>query len=215
MLKFFDWLQRKRHAKGFGIHSPFAFDMITKIIPEGKYTYYAYADIARLLSETGVHLPPKNAYYRLCNRLVHHFQPRRILEVNSGNGIQSLFITASDSSIDCYCMENDAKKREMAKRLLAKRQRNTLFIDSLDEVKNTRFDAIFIQPDGDFSLSAKELLSISHEQTFWVIHPIKTADAKHFWKKIVNEDNVRITFEKKRTGIVFLNPSYHKLNYLI
>ena len=36
---------RKRHAKGFGIHSPYAFRFVNDVINPGRYGYYAYKEI--------------------------------------------------------------------------------------------------------------------------------------------------------------------------
>lgn len=40
------WLKRFRHRRGYGVHSPFAFQFITYVIYE-RGTYYAYADLRK------------------------------------------------------------------------------------------------------------------------------------------------------------------------
>jgi len=52
----FDHLKRLRTAKGFGVHSPFAFNFITNVLFE-KYSYYAYFDIPQYLSEKHIDAP--------------------------------------------------------------------------------------------------------------------------------------------------------------
>lgn len=38
------WWQRLRHSRGFGIHSPFAFRLITEVLrPQRSYAYYSEA----------------------------------------------------------------------------------------------------------------------------------------------------------------------------
>lgn len=44
-------IKRRRHGKGFGIHSPFAFMLITQIF-HSPYRYYGYDDIESLLEST-------------------------------------------------------------------------------------------------------------------------------------------------------------------
>ena len=41
----FIWLSRFRHRCGYGVHSPFAFNLITQVIYEST-PYYKYRDLA-------------------------------------------------------------------------------------------------------------------------------------------------------------------------
>ena len=50
---FFKWLKRKKQAKGFGIHSPFAFNFVTNVIYE-KHGYNAFGDIEQLLQDNNL-----------------------------------------------------------------------------------------------------------------------------------------------------------------
>lgn len=43
-----------RHSKGFGVHSPFAYDLVGMVISPGRYAYYGYSDIdGALFGEPG------------------------------------------------------------------------------------------------------------------------------------------------------------------
>lgn len=56
-----EWLKRLRTSKGFGVHSPFAFSLITDTLrPRPGYAYYAYS----ILSD-----PTDRLIYRLAARL--------------------------------------------------------------------------------------------------------------------------------------------------
>ena len=44
--KLFDYPLKWRTSRGYGVHSPFAFNFITKVIGEKEAEYYAYAEIA-------------------------------------------------------------------------------------------------------------------------------------------------------------------------
>lgn len=43
-------IRRLRHRRGFGVHSPFAFNLITKVIEE-NFMYYSYAEIEQIRRE--------------------------------------------------------------------------------------------------------------------------------------------------------------------
>lgn len=57
----FDWLKRLRSSRGFGIHSPFAYNFVLNVLRE-RYPYYAYDEIIerdyRLLYRIALSLCP-------------------------------------------------------------------------------------------------------------------------------------------------------------
>ena len=74
----FVWLRRIRYRRGYGIHSPYAYNLVTGVL-YNPGTYYAYSWLDRLL-------PPRvrlfhlrsMAVHRLLFRLANHWQPRLI-----------------------------------------------------------------------------------------------------------------------------------------
>lgn len=42
---------RWRHSKGFGVHSPFAYNLVTTVVRPGIYGYYGYDDIESAIYE--------------------------------------------------------------------------------------------------------------------------------------------------------------------
>ena len=74
----FVWLHRLRHRRGYGVHSPFAFALITQVVySPGRY--YAYDRLNRLHSRADRLLRPRRrAVCRLLFRLANFVQPARI-----------------------------------------------------------------------------------------------------------------------------------------
>ena len=126
-----EWLRyflRSKHRKGFGVHSPFVFYLVTKVIEE-RYPYYKYdlieiirtalfrtkkrlhakaedgtmverniSDMARALSK----LP---SYDQLLFRLVNHSKPKHLLEMRASFGLSSMYLAAPDSKAQLWTME--------------------------------------------------------------------------------------------------------------
>ena len=99
----FIWLSRFRHRCGYGVHSPFAFSLITQVIYEST-PYYKYKDLAveqkKLASQKD-----KNWKYeskkvkRLLFRLVNYTQPDTI--VDAGRlAASSLYLKAGKEGAD-------------------------------------------------------------------------------------------------------------------
>ncbi|WP_298653834.1 hypothetical protein [uncultured Proteiniphilum sp.] len=209
-------LLRKKQSKGHGVHSPFAFDLITSVI-HSPYSFYAFSDIREILWQNGLDPNLITGFNRLSFRLVHYFQAGDILEINSGTGLNTLFLTAPSSHIHCRCVEEDKDKIAVAERLLKQAgriwERGT--VSSLSACEGKGYDAVFINLTGKNVPDIPILTKLSHPNTFWVLHPIKKGRAKQFWNEIVHDEKARITFDVKDTGIVFLRPDFHKANYLV
>ena len=77
-----------RHRKGFGVHSPFAYNLITKVIEE-TYSYYAYQQIEEVwhtrvcnqLTQDDFQRrkPVSKKYGHLLFRMVNRFRPNMVL----------------------------------------------------------------------------------------------------------------------------------------
>lgn len=211
----FDCVQRKRHSKGFGVHSPFAFDLITNIIYIPS-PFYAFSDIQNHVGKSNeVPLSSTTKFNKLTFRIIQRFKPENILEINSGRGIGTLFILAPDKRIRCTCIENDKTNILLASKLLGENRDRVILTGEEEFRSGEKYDAICMHLSGNINFSPEQLFAKSREDAFWIIEGINNRYAKQFWANIVNDERARFTFDMKHSGIVFLKSSYHKLNFLI
>lgn len=206
----FNWIQRFRHSKGYGVHSPFAFDFITNVVYE-KHWYYAFTDLEYLLLSNGIDIHNYN-FYHLSYRLITFFKPKTVLEMGFNNVVNTLFICHPDKELLCYSLGNDHQTEVLSTKLLAGIGRRAQFLNQLD--KDIKVDSIFLDIKQD-SFDVEEMLLRSNGDAFWVIQGIDTRLGRRLWKSIVRDSRVSITFDSKDVGIVLLNKSYKKQNYLI
>ncbi len=179
-------IRRKIKAKGHGIHSPFAYEFITKVIYSG-YAYYAYFDIKKLLAKQKIE-PYNERLHHLSYRLIQYFKPDKTLEINPENNINSLYLCHSGKEMILHSLEEANEKQKY----------DAIFIYLIDEKSNIDF-----------------LLSISNENCFWLLSGINSKTGKHIWKKIVKDSRVQFTFDMKDIGIVVLKKDFLKSHYLI
>jgi hypothetical protein len=208
------WLQRMKQSRGHGIHSPFAYDMITNVL-RSPYSYYAFQDIEKVLTEYGLDTNLITDFNHLSYRLVHHFKAKTILEINSGKGVNTLFLTASSADIHCTCLEVDVEEVAIAKGLQKKSGMNCEVIPMLPAGDKKRYDAIFVNLKEKNQISIDTLMVHSHENSFWVFYPLNNNSGKQFWRNIVKDERISITFDRKDAGIAFLRFAYHKMHYLV
>lgn len=72
-----DKYKRWRHGRGYGIHSPYAYEMVREVLnPPRIYAYYAYHEIGRLRSLYAPDMPLRELF--LIFRVVNRFKPRSV-----------------------------------------------------------------------------------------------------------------------------------------
>ena len=94
------WLRKWRTSHGFGVHSTFAYNLITKVIRQTSAHYYAYAEIDSLCPKgrrigatdnfSGFHYAIPDA--RLLFRLLCHFNPVEVIDVGNGHEVTNTIL---------------------------------------------------------------------------------------------------------------------------
>ncbi len=86
---------RWRHRRGFGVHSPFAYDIVTTAINPGSYGYYGYEEIDRILLSAAEYGGALRKDAKLLLRLLIHLRSRRLLLPSSAPGLTKSVMTAA------------------------------------------------------------------------------------------------------------------------
>lgn len=138
-------LYRKvRYRKGHGVHSPFVFNLITKVIDE-RATFYSEEDIEltrKKIShiDESVLLPsihgngnetltlyealkkkaikPKNG--ALLIRMANYFKPRNILQVGESCGFSTLYLAAFSSDVQVIVLEEHPGRASLCRTVFEK-----------------------------------------------------------------------------------------------
>lgn len=214
--------KRLKQSRGHGVHSPFAFELITRVF-RSPYSFYAFFDIPERLRTQGVDPRLITHFNHLSFRLVHHFKARDILEVNPGTGINTLFLMAPSTQINCIWLEGETSGDSdgsilsllprqphrmvvpptSGEELLLSGERLFMASQELLPTKGGLFDAIFVNCSNTYLPSIDQLLKLGYERAFWVIHPINKEPGKQYWKQIVYDKRINVTFEGKEVGTVF------------
>jgi predicted O-methyltransferase YrrM len=229
-------LYRKlRYRKGHGIHSPFIYNLITKVIEE-KTPYYVFEDIEQLRKEllnhenhlgilTAQETQPKN-YGALLFRLVNFFKCRTILQTGGSTGLMSLYLALPlRNSCECYVLEERNGLSDAVRTFAENYSLKNLYWmegayeENLLRLKPeiTSFDFIFINAMGDSEKTSELLRSTEtfiYQDTVMVIDNIRCDKAmKKLWQEIKNRTDVRLTIDLLSLGLVFFDPRLHKQHY--
>lgn len=89
---------RWRHSHGFGVHSPFAYDLIKMAIRPGSYEFYGYQDIDNVVYGAGYKGYPKSRHdARLLLRLLVQLATKRLI---LPDGLPAMSAAASAAGVE-------------------------------------------------------------------------------------------------------------------
>lgn len=195
------WLKRFRYRCGYGVHSPFAFDFITNVVYE-KASYYAYGEI-----ESNIHAGRAAAIKqkscqskrvnRLLLRLVNRVQPETIIDAGK-QGLDASYLQAGKRSAEYIPLlsENIADFSPI-------QQVDFLYIDHPENVG-------LVENLYEYGVNR------TTSRSMIVIRGIYHSDAMDaFWKQVVADERVGITFDLYDLGILFFDHSKIKQHYIV
>ncbi len=227
------WLLRFRHRKGYGVHSPFAFNLITGVIYE-KAQYYDYEYLSDLIENTSQkHSSSWNRYlespkiYEFIFRLTNYAHPQTILEIGTSVGASSVYLSCCRKKARFITVDKNSPANVLANTLFKNYSGNIDFrfgdvsalvsgaISELDSL-----DFLFLHA-GNYPLNAVQLMfeqciSKSNAGSVFLIQDIhKSSTLKNWWKNIQLDDRVGITFDLYDFGIIFFDRKKIKQHYVV
>jgi len=84
---------RFRHRNGYGVHSPFAYNLIKGVIYE-SHMYYAYPELARMRGSYAGRLSVSGRMDRLMFRLANYVRPEKAAIVGRNRGVTGKYVAA-------------------------------------------------------------------------------------------------------------------------
>lgn len=197
----FIWLRRFRHRCGYGVHSPFAFDLITRVIYE-KTPYYKYKDLAeeeeKLAPEKGVCWEYESRKVkRLLFRLVNYARPDTLVDFGTLSA-SSLYLKAGKEGAD----------------YLSASSLSELFPEA-----GVAVDFLYLHDYRRAELMEEAFgicASCATEKSLFVIEGIRyTPQMRALWRQIQEDERVGITFDLYDLGIVFFDKTKIKQDYIV
>ena len=195
----FIWLSRFRYRCGYGVHSPFAFSLITDVIYE-KMPYYAYSSLQeeqkKRIRECGWSKGTRKVN-RFLFRLVNRMQPATIVEVGCPS-VTSLYLQSGKPSAS-YLFASDLSE---------------LFLDA-----DTSVDFLYLNDYRNPEL-LEEVFRICAQRTtlksVFVIQGIcYSKEMKALWKRLQDDERVGVTFDLYDLGLLFFDKTKIKQHYIV
>ena len=185
---------RSKHWRGYGVHSPYMFYLVTMII-EDKNSFYRFSQIENMrkilkkttkkikIEEGGVEkevgissLLKKGVisptYDQLLFRLIKFFHPKNILEIGTSAGVTSMYMAAPYSDTKVCTVENQKEVAKLARLSFQRAEFHNIEVYNPKE-DGTRYDKKIKETDFD-------LYYFGRESTVAEIKEVLTRDSGKF-----------------------------------
>ncbi|MDR0683193.1 MAG: class I SAM-dependent methyltransferase [Dysgonamonadaceae bacterium] len=224
-----------RYRRGYGVHSPFVYNLITKVIEE-RSSFYAYKEIEnfrkklltgndKLSSITAKETQHPN-YGALLFRIVNFFKCRNVLQIGCSTGVLSLYLAlAFRTHGECYLLEErlellqSLKDYALAHNLKKFRYIEGDYAESLQKLYTTfpEADLIFINLHS-CSEDVKKIFCLCmpfiKKTSILILNDItRNKEMKNLWKKVKEYAQTRISIDLYALGIVFFDDKLPKRHY--
>lgn len=208
-----DWINRKRHNRGYGIQSPSSFFFITQVLKE-PLPYYAYPTLTTIAKEEGFSTKRLKELFRITN----YHKPQNCIALCSP--AVACAMTTARPSVDTYCITDKNPCKRTANQLTENRckiiQGNITdgLAAVLGKVKNIGILYIGNIPDRAELLEAA--LRYTNENSLIVIDGIhKDRLAKEWWQDIIDNPATIVTYDMYSYGLLYFNKERYKQNYTL
>lgn len=188
------WLRRVRHRCGYGIHSPFAFGLVTGVVYE-RAAYYAYTPLRRQRRLTPSALPERDD--RLMLRLINHHRAATCLLVGRQTEMTRRYLEAGRAGCRIRTLA-DPSPRALA-----------------DELRRGGGAEMYCLVEcDDWPGLVAELLPYANDRTLIAVSATRRGIGRR-WREVEREERVRVAFDLHDWGLAYFDRRLNKQNYVI
>lgn len=210
-------VRKIKNRKGYGVHSPFAFGIITEVIEE-KLPYYAYQSMQRVYPSNAP-IPFKVACLLL--RLANRFKCRTMLEIGCDGGYTILPMALTDSRNIVYAVSTPEVAAQTQSHLSAFKNvlDRTRFISNIEDLpSDVTIDMLVVNgmPNRDHEAFCTWVLTHVSEDGIIFVKGIKPGRMNEsFWDCLCDYDDIQISMDMYDYGLAIRRPKFFKQHYVV
>ncbi|MEA4841398.1 MAG: hypothetical protein VB110_10390 [Bacteroidales bacterium] len=220
-----------RHHKGFGIHSPYLFHLITSVI-QGKYPFYCFETIESLRKElnnkpTCFNQQKKTHSGQIIFRIIQDAKFKTLLELGTSSGIETQYMIFANQKARCISITDSAESAAIARKgfqiqgleqielhLLKPKEMPEILIDKLENLDFVLFNQIS-DPQKYQDLFQKCLCKRNNGSIFVFMNMHESPGKTQAWENIRAHQDVQVSIDLFNLGIILFNPEVEKKKYVI
>lgn len=235
--RYLQYLIRSKHRKGFGVHSPFMFYFITKVIEE-KLPFYRFAQLRslrRILAKSTKEVSGKRmsawvkeemseAYLQMLFRFVHALKPNTMVEMGTSIGLTSAYLATPNTKARLLTVGNDAELMKLAAMNLQKvgADHVQLFESGWNEAKNvwrevdccdflffsSKFPAEYVRDVWDQGAS-----KMTDAAVVVMADIYRDKERMDVWQELQKCEKVRVCLDLHHYGLLFFDEKLQRESY--
>lgn len=216
------YIHRFRNKRGFGVHSPFAFNLITQVmrgkLPYGNVNQLDEA-IEYVCDKSGKHINKKK-FHILC-KIINHLQPKYVLEIGSYYGLSTIALAQSECKPQLSLLTHRKGDIEyLNHHMKSAHLSNIELLESMPlSSEPKRFDFIYLHGAvaGKTILETIQLArSISTPNGVILIDRLtQSEEARNEWKEVLRSGVAQMIIDQKKRALIFLDTTLNRKNYFI
>ena len=195
------------HRKGHGVHSPFVFNFIIRVIEE-KARYYAYDEIEeayryakRQAKKESLSKPLPLKYHKLTYRVANRFSPQTILELGSDCGVTAKAMTLAATKAQITTLDSNAV--EEIKNYLSQSTPNLIYIHACKTAEEYKTLYAILTP------------RLAEYQTIVVEGVRQTKEFYKLFNEFALNNTIKVTIDLYDIAILVSSPKLNKQTFRV
>ena len=190
------WLRRAQYSRGFGVQSPWAYKFIRYVVNE-HYPYYKYAQLKQQVY--GINKRVRKLC-RLYFRIANFQQPHSFIDYLPFSSCYKIYTLAGAKKTHYQPISQDTTP-ESYTRILAEVGDNSIVRVSLR---------------GNYREFIDKAIDLLPSTSVLILEHIKrNKETEAYWKSLVADDRTGITFDLYYCGLIFLDKTMIKQDYIV
>jgi predicted O-methyltransferase YrrM len=227
IFKYINHLFYFRHRKGHGIHSPYLFEFVNMVLFNSKGTEAPVAILKEHQRLGFKHSFVKRSsvsrkYGLLLYRITRWFQAEMIVELGTGMGISTLYLSSGAPETPLHSIEGDRERADQAAQLIERLCPGPVSIhwgemeEKLEEILPLIPERFVAFVDGNHHYEptvayVRKLVERAGEEAVIVMDDIYWSREMHrAWKEIRSWPKVQVSIDLFHMGILLLRKDLHK-----
>lgn len=211
MLKFGDWINRKRHNGGYGIQSPSSFFFVTQVLKE-RLPYYAYPTLDKVVGGNR----RKRRHFRELFRITNYHRPANCISIGSSIGACTMLLARP--SVEHYAIApagmtacRQALLGEMGCHIIHPTEQLQAIMEKIGEI-----GMLYIDATDEVHETVRAALPHTNKNSVIIVDGLnRSKRIQERWQQVVNDSATVVTYDMYSYGILLFDKERIKQHYTL